>query len=490
MQFGLPLGRATRVQAVSWSAQAGYRRQPFMTAVKFRLSGPGPVSAHGRRPSLGMGWVRSATLGLLLALAAIPARAAIDIDLFFPVPVQGKLAVEMQRLIGQFNAAHPDIHATAVYTGSYDDTNLKTRAAIQAGHPPSAVIMSANFVREYVINDQVIALDDLVHKDGQTPDQFMAEFWPALKLNAIENGHVYGVPFQNSTPLLYYSVDAFKDAGLDPDKPPVTWQDWVDDLRKLTKRNASETTRWGLMFPGTYDYLGWLTSALAMSNGGQYYNTGYGGEVYYDTPTTIGAVMLIDALVHRWKVLPAGVSDANAVTTAFFQGRTAMMLLSTGSLSFVRDNMKTPYKVAFLPRALVNAAPIGGASLILPKGNTTERQAAAWTLIKWLVSPEIAGGWSRFTGYFAPRIAAYDLPDMKAYLAAHPDARVALDQLQYACGWFSTYDTVGVRKALEDGVQAVLSGRASPEQAMAAAQKQADSLMRPYVEQTALKLPQ
>jgi sn-glycerol 3-phosphate transport system substrate-binding protein len=212
--------------------------------------------------------------------------------------------------------------------------------------------------------------------------------------------------------------------------------------------------------------------------------------VYYDTPTTIGAVMLIDALVHRWKVLPAGVSDANAVTTAFFQGRTAMMLLSTGSLSFVRDNMKTPYKVAFLPRALVNAAPIGGASLILPKGNTTERQAAAWTLIKWLVSPEIAGGWSRFTGYFAPRIAAYDLPDMKAYLAAHPDARVALDQLQYACGWFSTYDTVGVRKALEDGVQAVLSGRASPEQAMAAAQKQADSLMRPYVEQTALKLPQ
>ena len=138
----------------------------------------------------------------------------------------------------------------------------------------------------------------------------------------------------------------------------------------------------------------------------------------------------------------------------------------------------------------MNAAPIGGASLILPKGNTTERQAAAWTLIKWMASPEIAGGWSRFTGYFAPRIAAYDLPDMKAYLAAHPDARVALDQLQYARGWFSTYDTVGVRKALEDGVQAVLSGRESPEQAMAAAQKQADTLIRPYVEQTALKLPQ
>ena len=212
--------------------------------------------------------------------------------------------------------------------------------------------------------------------------------------------------------------------------------------------------------------------------------------MYYNTPTTIGAVSLIDALVHKWHVMPEGVTDANAVTTAFFQGRTAMMVLSTGSLSFVRDNMKTPYKVAFLPRKLVNAAPIGGASLIIPRGNSPERQAAAWTLINWLTSPEVAGGWSRFTGYFAPRIAAYDLPDMKSYMADHPDAKVALDQLAYARGWFSTYNVVGVRKALEDGVQAVLSGKATPEQAMATAQQQADALMKPYVDQTALKLPE
>ena len=138
----------------------------------------------------------------------------------------------------------------------------------------------------------------------------------------------------------------------------------------------------------------------------------------------------------------------------------------------------------------MNAAPIGGASLIIPRGNSPERQAAAWTLIKWLVSPEIAGGWSRFTGYFAPRIAAYDLPEMKTFMAEHPDAKVALDQLAYARGWFATYNTVAVRKALEDGVQAVLSGKATPEAAMAAAQKEADELMQPYVEQTALKLPE
>jgi sn-glycerol 3-phosphate transport system substrate-binding protein len=432
---------------------------------------------------------------LLLAAAAacllsVSAQAATEIDLFFPVPVQGKLAVEMQRLVEVFNSQHADIHVTPVYTGSYDDTNLKTHAAIAAGKPPTAVIMSANFVREYVINDEIEDLDGLIAKDGQTPDQFMALFWPALKLNATERGHVYGVPFQNSTPLLYYSVDAFKDAGLDPDHPPLTWQDWIDAAKKLVKRDGTTTTRWGLMMPGTYDYCGWITSGLAMSNGGQFYNTGYGGEVYYNVPTTIGAVKFLDNMVHEAKAMPEGVTDANAVTTAFFQGRVGMMILSTGSLSFVRDNMKTPYRTAFLPSAMVNAAPIGGASLIVPKGNTPEREAAAWTLIKWLTSPDIAGGWSRFTGYFAPRIAAYDLPEMKDFIGAHPDAKVALDQLAYARGWFSTYNVVGVRKALEDGVQAVLSGKATPEAAMAKAQQEADGLMRPYVEQTALKVPE
>jgi sn-glycerol 3-phosphate transport system substrate-binding protein len=71
------------------------------------------------------------------------AWAATEIDLFFPVPVQGKLANEMQRMIGDFNKDHSEIHVTPVYTGSYDDTSLKTRAAIQAGKPPAVPQLDA-----------------------------------------------------------------------------------------------------------------------------------------------------------------------------------------------------------------------------------------------------------------------------------------------------------------------------------------------------------
>jgi sn-glycerol 3-phosphate transport system substrate-binding protein len=436
-----------------------------------------------------MRFLTGAAAALALMLGAGAARAATEIELFFPVPVQGKLAVEMQRLVGEFNKGHPDIKVTPVFTGTYDDTNLKTRAAIQAGKPPAAVIMSANFVREYVINNEVISWDDFIAKDGQTPAQFMDQFWPALRSNAMEDGHVYGVPFHNSTPILYINDTVFRDAGLDPAKPPVTWQEWVDDAKKIVKREGEQTVRWGIMMPETYDTLGWVTSGLVMSNGGEFYNSRWGGEVYYTSPSTVGAVQFLDDLVHKHQVMPEGVLDTNAVTTAFFQNRVGMMVNSTGSLSFVRENMKGPYHTAFLPRNLVNAVPIGGASLILPRGNSPERQQAAWVLVKWLTSPEVAGGWSRFTGYFAPRIAAYDLPEMKQFIADHPDAKVALDQLSYARGWFATYNTVGVRKALEDSVQAVLSGKMKVMPALDAAQKGADELMRPYVEQTALKLP-
>jgi sn-glycerol 3-phosphate transport system substrate-binding protein len=432
-------------------------------------------------------WLRPLLMAVLMIGSA---HAATDIDMYFPVPVQGRLSNEMQRLISEFNKEHPDINVTPVYTGSYDDTNLKTRAAIQAGHSPAVVIMSANFIREYVINNDITALDPLIAADGQTDDAYMDQFWAPLRQNAMADGHVYGAPFQNSTPVMYYNVQAFREAGLDPDHPPATWQEWVDAAKKLTKRDGNTVTRYGLMMVSTYDTLGWLVSGFAMSNGGEYYNTGYGGEVYYNTPSALGAVQFMDDLVHKFHVMPEGVTDPNAVGAAFFSGRAAMIVNSTGALSFVRENMKQPYRVAFVPRAMRNAVAIGGASLIIPRGNSPERQKAAWTLIKWLTSPAIAGGWSRFTGYFAPNRHAYDLPEMQAYLKQYPDAKVALDQLAYARSWFATYNTVAVRKAMEDQVQAVLSGRIKPAEAVVNAQRAADEIMRPYVEQTALKLPQ
>ncbi len=135
-----------------------------------------------------------------------------------------------------------------------------------------------------------------------------------------------------------------------------------------------------------------------------------------------------------------------------------MMLLSTGSLSFVRENMKhAAFGVAFVPkqRAQCRADRRRLAGHVQGPRARSRRQAG-WKFAKWLSSTETLGGWSRFTGYFSPRKSPYDTAEMKDFMAKNPEAKVALDQLPYAKPWFATYQTVAVRKALEDEIQAVL----------------------------------
>jgi sn-glycerol 3-phosphate transport system substrate-binding protein len=430
-----------------------------------------------------MRWL-SSVAAMAIAVTSLPAMAQTRIDFFFPVPVDGKLAKELQRLTKVYNDSQKDVAVTPVYAGNYDDTKLKAQAAAAAGKPPAVALMSANYLLDLKLSGDIIPLEPMLKAEGTTHEQFLADFWPALQANATIDGELYGVPFQNSTPLLYYNKDHFKEAGLDPERPPQTWAELVADARKLTRDG-----RWGFQLAGGYDYIGWLMQTLAMTNGGRFFNEEYGGEIYYDMPSTLGAAQLVEDLVFKHKAMQQGVFDGGAVSTGFLAGRISMMLLSTGSLSFVRENMKGNWGVGFVPKNVRNAVPIGGGSLVMFKGVSEEQKQAGWKFIKWLTSAETLGGWSRFTGYFAPRKSSYELPDMKDFIARNPDAKVALDQLPYAKPWIATYQTVAVRKALDDEMQAVMNGKKKAVQAVKDAQKGADTLLKPYVDQTALKLP-
>jgi hypothetical protein len=238
---------------------------------------------------LGMG-----ALALTFATAALPAWAQTKIEFFFPVPVEGKLAREMTRLTKLYNEGQKEVEVTAVYTGGYDDTKLKAQAAAKAGKPPSVVLMSANFNVDLKLSGDIISLEPMLKADETTRDDYLKDFWPALHANAVVDGELYGVPFHNSTPLLYYNVEHFKEAGLDPAKPPRTWAELVDAAKKLTKGD-----RYGFLMPAGYDYLGWLMEAFSMSNGGRYFNEEYGGEVYYDQPSMLGAARFVEDLIFR-----------------------------------------------------------------------------------------------------------------------------------------------------------------------------------------------
>jgi sn-glycerol 3-phosphate transport system substrate-binding protein len=424
-----------------------------------------------------------ATAALTLAIAG-SAIAAERIEFIFPAGVQGKLSREMQKLVKEFNGAHANIEVVGVFAGSYDKTKIKAQASAEAGKPPAVALMSANYISELAMTDLIVPMSELMKPAGVEPDKFISEFWPAVRPNATFNKKLYAVPFQNSTPILYYNKDHFAAAGIT--KEPETWAEWVDTAKKLTKPNGE---RWGLMMASDYGYIGWLTQALAMSNGGRFFNTNYPGEVYFNQPSTKGAMKFWRDMVHKHKAMPTGVTPNKHVSTAFFAQKTSMIVLSTGALSFIRDNAKFNFGVAFIPRNVSNGVPIGGASLISFKGTTPAQKKAAWEFISWLSSPKIIGHWSRFTGYFSPRKTAYDLPEMKKFIDAHPKALRAVKQLKYAGPWFATYNTVAARKAIDDQMQALLSDpKLTVEKAAELAQQKANKILKPYNDKMATSL--
>jgi sn-glycerol 3-phosphate transport system substrate-binding protein len=416
-------------------------------------------------------------IGLLSAGAA---SAKQNIDFMFPAPVDGKLTMEMTRIIKEFNDSQTDVEVRGIFTGNYDTTKVKAEAAAKSGQPPALVIMSANFTADLAIKNEILPMDDLFKYGNQN-------FWPAMRQNAQVNGVTYAIPFHNSTPILYYNKDLFAKAGISA--PPKNWDELLEDAKKLTDKAKGQ---WGIMLPSTNDdYGGWILSALTRANGGQYFNADYPGEVYYNTASTVGALQFWQNLIYRDNVMPSGVLNSKQISAAFFSGKLGMTMLSTGALGFMRENTKDfELGVAMMPQKVRNGVSIGGASLVSFKGITDDQKKAAYTFLQYLVSPKVNGAWSRFTGYFSPRIASYDLPEMKDYLAKDPRAEIALQQLKYAYPWYSTYETVAVRQAMENQLGALVNDqKVTPQAAAAAAQEKADAIMKPYVDQTALSVP-
>ncbi|SFT96687.1 carbohydrate ABC transporter substrate-binding protein, CUT1 family [Kosakonia arachidis] len=414
------------------------------------------------------------------------ALAQEKIDFMFPAPVDGKLTMEMTRVIKAFNDSQKEVEVRGIFTGSYDTTKMKAESAQKAGEPPALVIMSANFTTDLALKDEILPMDELFkYGDKKAGDFLQNEFWPAMRKNAQVMGVTYAIPFHNSTPILYYNKTMFDQAGIK--QPPQNWKELLEDAKKLTDQSKGQ---WGIMLPSTNDdYGGWIFSSLVRANGGNYFNENYPGEVYYNAPTTIGALRFWQDMIYKDKVMPSGVLNSKQISAAFFSGKLGMAMLSTGALGFMRENTKDfELGVAMMPAQEQRAVPIGGASLVSFKGISDAQKKAAYQFLTYLVSPEVNGAWSRFTGYFSPRKAAYDTPEMKAYLKQDPRAAIALEQLKYAHPWYSTYETVAVRKAMENQLAAVVNDeKVTPEAAAEAAQKEADTLMKPYVEKTALQ---
>ncbi|MCK5622550.1 MAG: ABC transporter substrate-binding protein, partial [Alphaproteobacteria bacterium] len=291
-------------------------------------------------------------------------------------------------------------------------------------------------------------------------------------------GKTWGIPFQRSTIVMYYNKDAFREAGLDPNKPPATWDELVSAGKKLNKGTAGHMDRWGMMIPSTgYPY--WMFGALAMQNDQVLMNSA-GNETNFDAPATIEALQFWRDLGEKHKVMPSGTIEWGTLRQNFLEGKTAIMWHSTGNLTTVKKNAKFDFGVAMLPAGKRRGTPTGGGNFYIFKKSSPEEQAASMKLIRFLTQPGRTAEWSIKTGYLGTRPDAYETDALKKYVVEFPPAAVARDQLEFATAELSTYQTGRVRKLLDDAIQSVLTGAKTPAEALGSAQGQADKVLKRY----------
>ena len=422
----------------------------------------------------------AAAAGALMSVAAGfgPAAAqTTEISFFYPVAVGGPITKIIDGYAADFQKENPNIKVTPIYAGTYQETIVKALTAHKSGTPPVISVLLSTDMFSLIDEDAIIPIDNFVKTDAEK--KWLGSFFPAFMKNSQTGGKTWGVPFQRSTIVLYWNKEAFKEAGLDPNKPPQTWAEQIEMAKKLTKRDASgNVTQWGMQVPSSgFPY--WLFQAFTTQNGVELMNEA-GDRTFYDKPEVIEALQYWVDLSTKHKVMAPGVIEWGPTPKDFFEKKTAMMWTTTGNLTNVRKNAPFEFGVAMLAEGKRRGSPTGGGNFYVFKKSTPEQQAAAVKFIQWITSPERAAQWGIDTGYVAVRPEAWETPAMKKYAEEFPPAVVARNQLQYSVAELSTHENQRVTKALNDGLQAALTGTKTPEQAMKDSQAEAERILRPY----------
>jgi sn-glycerol 3-phosphate transport system substrate-binding protein len=411
--------------------------------------------------------------GVFLLMFVSTASAKVYLKFYYPVGVAGPLVKVINGMVENFEKQNPGIHVEPVYAGNYNQTMQKVQTAVLGGNPPDIAVVEISELYSLLAMDSLIPLDEYIEAEGGKT--FLADFYEGFLGNAYgRDGKIYGFPFQRSTPILYWNKDMFRVAGeklkalgLDPNRPPATWDELVEYAKALTIREGNQTKQYGLIIPGGWN--DWIFEAFSRQNGSQLMKED-GLTVTFNSPANLEALKLWVFLMQDLKVCPV-LRPWNITPDDFIGGVTAMMYYSTGGMAKIRKTAKFDWGAAFQPKKKQYGTPVGGGDFHIFKGIPKENQDAAWKFAKFMTTPDMAAHWSIESGYVAVNKKSYGLAEMKDFLKKFPQMTVARDQLKYAYPKMMAVNYQLIRNAMTTNLDAALEGKKTPEEALADAHK-------------------
>ena len=429
-------------------------------------------------------------IGALLASVSLAGAAHAETEIQWWHAMGGELGAKLEEIATSFNDTQDDYKIVPVYKGSYPETLTAAIAAFRANEQPAIVqVFEVGTGTMMAAKGAVYPVYKLMADQGLAfePSNYLG---PVVGYYSDPEGNVLSLPFNSSTPIMYYNKDAFKKAGLDPEVAPATWAQVEEFSKKIVDSGAAKcgfTTGW----------VSWVQLENLSAIHDQPYGTMENGFAGLGTEFTFNG----DVQVKHWDNLkkwsdeglfqyggPVGGNDA---PPKFYSGECAIYMNSSASRAGVVANAKD-FEVGFAPLPYyddVIAEPknsiIGGATLWVLNGRQDEEYKGVAAFFDYLSQADVQAGWHQFTGYLPITNATYDLGVEQGYYAANPGSDVAIKQITRGA---PTANSKGIRfgnltqarDVIDSEFEALLSGQKNAKEALDSAVKRGNEILREF----------
>ena len=377
-------------------------------------------------------------------------------------------------LVKKFNDENKyGIKVESQYQGEYDDSLNKLKSA-QIGN------MGADLVQVYEVGTRfmiesgwTVPMQKMIDADKYDVSQIE----PNLSAYYTIDDKLYSMPFNSSTPIMYYNKDMFDKAGITDVPNSLEGIDKIGE-QLMSKGRASE-----VMSLGIY---GWFFEELIGKQGLNYANNGNGRDktataVEFDKNGAAKNILTEWQKLNKDGYAPIVGKGGDAGLADFSAGKSAITLGSTASLKQILQDVNGKFNVgtAYFPKVKESdkgGVSIGGASLWALDNKDPKKLRATWEFVKFLISPESQAYWNAQTGYFPVTTKSQDEQTFKDNIAQYPQFQTAIDQLhdsspKYCGALLSVFPEA--RATVESEIESMLNGK---EDVDTAVQKMSDTI--------------
>jgi sn-glycerol 3-phosphate transport system substrate-binding protein len=408
------------------------------------------------RATMSRVWMLVFTLGLVLALGACgggggeegspaagtatpsggtttPSGKTVEITMWHMEVASNLDAI--QKLARRFNDSQSEVKVKLAFQGNAEEEMAKLLASLGGGDLPTIVYLNEENAQRLIDSGAVAPVQDFIDRENYD----LSDFAPKVVQYYTVDGKLWAMPFASNVPLLYYDKLAFREVGLDPEKPPKDIEELRQASEKLVKRDShGNLTRAGLAINLT----AWHLSTTLQEHGDLYVNNdngraGRATEVLFNGPTGQAYFQWWRDMVKQGLALNVGLDPTGADTyLAVGAGRAAMTTGDSVALRSVVDALEGGLAQIDVDLGVANRPGVPGGTglpgiygraLWIFKSRPEAEQEAAWKFIKWLMEPEQQAEWYAGSGFLPANSKAFELPAAKEIEAKYPQFKVAAD---------------------------------------------------------------